>query len=106
MASRPDPNRMLGAALFGEARALAVRAGSIDEAREVLLRLANGRYDLLAQEAGLMAGFWSATVAREHPVHLLAAGLLIVSGPVDFNLVARWVEIGRKRGSAPMYRAQ
>jgi hypothetical protein len=97
---------MLAAALFGEARALAVRSGSIAEARETLQRLADGRSDLVAQEAGLMAGYWPATVPRQHPIELLAAGLLIVSGPVDLATVARWVEIGRKRGVTPMYRAR
>lgn len=97
---------MLAAALFGEARALAVKAGSIAEAREVLDVLASGRYDLMAQEAGLMAGYWSAAVHRSHPLDLLAAGLLIVSGPVDLDVVAQWVEVGRKRGAAPMYRAR
>jgi hypothetical protein len=97
---------MLAAALFGEARALAVQAGSIAQAREVLATLAAGRSDLVAQEAGLMAGYWLAAVQRSHPVDLLAAGLLIVSGPVDLDVVARWVEIGRQRGSAPMYRAR
>lgn len=97
---------MLAAALFGEARALAVQAGSIAEARELIASLAEGRYDLVAQEAGLMAGYWSATASRQPPVELLAAGLLLVSGPVDLDRVARWVEIGRKRGAAPMYRAR
>ena len=97
---------MLAAALFGEARALAVRAGSVAEAREILEGLAEGRFDLVAQEAGLMAGYWSASVQRSHPVDLLAAGLLVASGPVDLDRVARWVEIGRRRGAAPMYRAR
>jgi len=97
---------MLGAALYGTARKLAVDAGSMDEARQALEKMAAGRYDLLGQEAGLMAGCWSVSVSRRHPVELLAAGLLVVSGPVDLDEVAKWVEIGRKRASAPMYRAR
>ena len=31
---------------------------------------------------------------------------MIVSGPVDFEIVAGWVEIGRKRAAAPMYQAR
>ncbi|HEY5784819.1 MAG TPA: hypothetical protein VIT65_08575 [Microlunatus sp.] len=106
MAGRPDPNRMLAAAILGEARRLAVGAGSISEAQQLIQDLADGRHDLIAQEAGLAAGYWSASVHREHPVELLTAGLLIVSGPMDFDTVAHWVEIGRKRAAAPMYRAR
>ena len=105
MASCPDPTRMLSAAIFGTARRLAVDAGSIAEAKQTLQELAAGRYDLMGQEAGLMAGYWSVAVHRTYPVDLLAAGLLVVSGPVDLDAVAKWVEIGRQRGSAPMYRA-
>lgn len=97
---------MLAAALFGTARRLAVDAGSMAEARGTLEELAAGRYDLLGQEAGLMAGYWSVAVHRTHPVDLLAAGLLVVSGPVDLDEVSKWVEIGRKRGAAPMYQAR
>lgn len=106
MAGRPDPTRMLSAALFGEARRLAVEAGSISEATKLIQDLAAGRYDLVSREAGLAAGVWSASVRTKQPVELLTAGLLIVSGPVDFDIVAQWVEIGRKRASAPMYRAR
>lgn len=106
MAGRPDPNRMLAAALYGQARRLAVDAGSISEARQILQDLAAGRRDLLSQEAGLAVGCWSVSVHRAHPVELLTAGLLVVSGPVDLDTVTRWVEIGRRRASAPMYRAR
>jgi len=106
MASRPDPNRMLAAALYGTARSLAVDAGSIADATQILENLAAGRYDLMAREAGRAAGCWSMTVQRSHPVELLAAGLLAVSGPIDLNVLARSVELGRKRASAPMHRAQ
>lgn len=106
MASRPDPNRMLAAALYGTARSLAVDAGSIADATQILEDLAAGRYDLMAREAGRAAGCWSMTVQRSHPVELLAAGLLAVSGPIDLNVLARSVELGRKRASAPMHRAQ
>ena len=102
----PTRNRMLSAAIFGTARKLAVDAGSIAEAKQTLQELADGRYDLMGQEAGLMAGYWSVAVHRTHPVDLLAAGLLVVSGPVDLDMVAKWVEIGRQRGSAPKYSAR
>ena len=97
---------MLAAALYGEARRLAVEAGSIAEAKQILSDLAAGRYDLRSQEAGLAAGYWTATAHRADPVELLTAGLLAVSGPVDFNTLANWVKVGRHRGSAPVYRAE
>ncbi len=53
-----------------------------------------------------MAGYWLAAAKRSHPMDLLPAGLLIVSSPVDLDVVARWVEVGRQRGSAPIYRAR
>jgi hypothetical protein len=68
--------------------------------------MAQGRYDLLGQEAGLMAGYWSAAARRSYPVDLLAAGLLVVSGPVDLEVLATWIQIGRKRALSPMYRAR
>lgn len=106
MAGKPDPSRMRSAALFGTARRLAVDGGSIRDAQQIIQDLAAGRRDLISQEAGLTAGVWSASIHTQQPVELLTAGLLIVSGPVDFDVVARWVEIGRKRGTAPMYRAR
>lgn len=106
MASRPDPDRLLAAALYGTARRLAAEDDSIAEVKLVLGDLADGRYDLLAREAGLMAGYWSVAVQRTHPVELLTAGLLVVSGSVDLPTVAEWVEVGRRRGSAPLYRAR
>ncbi|HEY5846678.1 MAG TPA: hypothetical protein VIT42_07810 [Microlunatus sp.] len=106
MAGKPDPTRMLSAALYGTARKLAVDGGSIRDAQQIIHDLAAGRIDLIAQEAGLAAGDWFASIHTKQPIELLTAGLLIVSGPVDFELVARWVEIGRKRAAAPMYQAR
>lgn len=94
---------MLAAALYGHARRLAVEAGSIDDARRFLEGRAGGRSDLLAQEAGTMAGYWTVAAQRTHPVELLAAGLLVVSGPVDLAAVARWIEVGRRRAQAPKH---
>jgi hypothetical protein len=98
-----NPDRMLAAALYGHARRLAVDAGSIADARRFLEERAGGRYDLLAQEAGSAAGAWMAAPQRTHPVELLAAGLLVVSGPLDLAAVAHWIEIGRRRASAPKH---
>ena len=106
MARRQDPDRMLAAALYGHARRLAFEAGSIADARRFLEQRAAGRYDLLAQEAGLATGKWTVTARRTHPMELLAAGLLVVSGPLDLAEVERWIEIGRRRASAPVHGAR
>lgn len=42
MAGRPDPNRMLAAAIIGEARRLALQTGSIGEAHQLIRDLAAG----------------------------------------------------------------
>lgn len=103
MARLQDPDRMLAAALYGHARRLALEAGSINEARQFLTEQAAGRYDLLAQEAGSAAGNWTVTAQRSHPVELLAAGLLLVSAPVDLAVVAHWIDVSRRRASAPKH---
>ena len=106
MPRQQNPDRMLAAALYGHARRLALDAGSIADARQFLEERAAGRYDLLAQEAGSAAGTWTVASQRTHPVELLAAGLLVVSGPLDLAEVARWIEIGRRRASAPKHGAR
>ena len=105
-AKNRNPDRLLAAAIFGEARRLAAGGGSIAEAHQLICDLAGGRLDLVSQEAGLAAGAWAATIHRTHPVELLASGLLLTSGPVDLTSVGQWVEIGRSRATAPMYRAR
>lgn len=94
---------MLAAALYGHARRLAMEAGSISDARRLLEQRAAGRNDLLAQEAGAAAGYWTVTAQTSHPVELLTAGLLVGSGSVDLGAVAYWIEVGRRRAAAPMH---
>jgi hypothetical protein len=67
-----------------------------DEAVAELRALAGGRGDLLAEQAGIMAGAWSSRV--ETGDYLLAAGLLVLAG-ADHDLIARWVEVGRERAT-------
>ena len=97
---RPDPDRILCARLSGTAIRLARAGGSIDDAAEVLHELAHGRGDLLAQEAGVMAGAWTVWVGTAD--HLLAAGLLVLAG-ADHDEIASWVEVGRARASTPRH---
>jgi hypothetical protein len=53
---KPDPDRILCAELSGSAIRLARAGGPIEEAVAELRALAGGRGDLLAEEAGVMAG--------------------------------------------------
>jgi hypothetical protein len=97
---KPDPDRILCARLSGTAVRLARAGGPIDEAVAELRALAGGRGDLLAETAGVMAGWWSVRV--EGGDHLLAAGLLVLAG-ADHDQIARWVEIGRERVVTPRH---
>jgi hypothetical protein len=97
---KPDPDRILCARLSGTAIRLARAGGSIEEAVADLRALAGGRGDLLAEQAGIMAGAWSARVDTGD--YLLAAGLLVLAG-ADHDLIARWVDVGRERMMTPKH---
>jgi hypothetical protein len=68
----------------------------IDHLREV----AQGRGDLRTECAGVIAGSWFAGGGRRGE-ELIAAGLLMLAGPVDLDELDRWVRTGweRRRGS-------
>jgi hypothetical protein len=91
---KPDPDRILCARLSGTAIRLARAGGPIDEAVAELRDLAGGRGDLLAEAAGLMAGWWSMRV--DGGGDAVAVGLLVLAG-ADHDQIARWVEVGRER---------
>ena len=95
-----DPDRILAAKLNGRAQRLASAGGSITDAVADLEAMAHGRRDLLAQEAGLMVGWWSAKAGTGD--YLLAAGLLVMAG-ADHAHLTRWMELGRRRASAPTH---
>ncbi len=94
--------RLSCAALFEAIRYLATAGVSVDDAVAELRELANGRGDLLAEQAGLMTGY--AEVAPVTDAHRLAARLLVLAG-ADADALPRWIEIGRQRASAPMHSA-
>jgi hypothetical protein len=62
-----------------------------------LIEVASGRPDLLAECAGLAAGFHQCD--PDEAAHLQAAQLCIDAG-ADRQLIPRWAEIGRYRASA------
>lgn len=68
-------------------------AAAVAELREI----AGDRGDLLAEVAGLLIGFYRRTV--EDLKAQAAAGYCIAAG-ADLDLIPRWIEVGRCRGSA------
>ena len=97
-------DRILTARLNGRAIRLARDKGNLGDAIEELRELANGRADLLAETAGLMGGYWSATSATQSGDYVVAFGLLIMAG-ADHNRIAEWVELGRQRAMATWHGA-
>ena len=97
---KPNLDRILCAQLSGTAKRLAWAGGPIDDGVAELRALAGGRGDLLAEEAGVMAGAWSVRVDTGD--YLLAAGLLVLAG-ADHEQIARWVDVGRERVLTPKH---
>jgi hypothetical protein len=97
---RPQPDRLLVAELYGEARHRARwrDLSSEEETAAVaeLRQLADGRADLLAEVAGILEG------AREgepdEPLARQAAGLCRKAG-ADPEAIPAWIEEGRRRAA-------
>ena len=92
-------DQILSSELHGEALLTAQRRELqplIDHLREV----AQGRDDIRVQCAGVIAGSWFSSIARRGE-DLIAAGLLMLAGPVDLDELDRWMRIGwgRRRGA-------
>jgi hypothetical protein len=62
-----------------------------------LAEVADGRIDLLGQEAGLAIGFHDQDA--DAPVYLQIAQLCIKAG-ADTAVISRWIEEGRRRAAA------
>jgi hypothetical protein len=96
-------DQVLSAELHGEALLTAKRPALqplIDHLREV----AQGRHDIRTECAGILAGSWFSSTARRGE-DLIAAGLLMLAGPVDLDELDRWMRIGweRRRGANVPY---
>jgi hypothetical protein len=72
--------------------------GPVDAAVEELRGMANGRGDLLAEQAGLLI---DAASVRPVTAEYRAALRLLMAAGADEDQLAGWVELGRQRGSAP-----
>lgn len=91
-------DQTLSAELHGEALLTAKRSQLqplIDHLREV----AQGRDDIRTECAGIIAGGWYASKVRQGH-QLIAAGLLMLAGPVDLDELDTWIRAGWERRRA------
>jgi hypothetical protein len=96
-------DQTITAALHGEAL-LAAKRPELQPLIGHLREVAQGRDDLRVEVAGVIAGSWFSDGARRGE-ELIAAGLLMLAGPVDLDELDKWVRIGweRRRGSTVPY---
>jgi hypothetical protein len=90
------PEQILSSALHGEA----LRRVDRPEIRALiaeLAELAQGRDDVRTEAAGTLAGAWFAEPASSYAEELVAAGLLLLAGPVDGDLITERVREGTDR---------
>ena len=76
---------------------------NLDESIEELRQIADGRNDVLAEAAGIMAGSWYASPATHVGYELIGAAMLILAGggrgfPLDYDELERWTRVGYERG--------
>jgi len=69
-----------------------------------LSEVAQGRDDIRTECAGVIAGAWLGAIGRGGE-DLIAAGLLMLAGPVDQQKLDEWIRVGweRRRGSSVPY---
>ena len=96
-------DQLLYSALHGTAMRYAAERRNLDESIEELRQIADGRNDILAEAAGITAGFWYAWPSTHIGHELVAAGMLILAGdgrglPFDYDELERWTRVGFERG--------
>jgi hypothetical protein len=89
----PTADRTHASALHGEAL-LQARRPELDALIAHLEALANGHDDMRVEVAGNMAGAWFAAPETGDGHTLIAAGLLLLAGPVDGDALADAVQAG------------
>ena len=92
-------DQILSSELHGEAL-LTARRPELQPLIDHLREVARGRDDIRTECAGIIAGSWFASGVRQGE-ELIAAGLLMLAGPVDLDELDRWMRVGweRRRGA-------
>ena len=96
-------DQLLSSALHGTAMRYAVEKRDLAESIEELRQIADGRDEILAEAAGITAGYWYAWPSTHIGHELIAAGMLIMAGggngtPLDYDELERWTRVGFERG--------
>jgi hypothetical protein len=91
-------DQILSSELHGEAL-LTARRPELQPLIDHLREVAQGRDDIRVECAGTIAGSWFSSTARRGE-DLIAAGLLMLAGPVDLDELDRWVRVGWGRVGA------
>jgi hypothetical protein len=96
-------DQLLSVALHGTAMRYAADQRNLAESIAELREIAGGRYDILAEAAGIQAGSWYAWPCTHAGYELVAAGMLIMAGsgngkPLDYDELERWTRVGYERG--------
>jgi len=96
-------DQLLSVALHGTAMRYAAEKRNLAESITELREIANGRDDILAEAAGIMAGSWYAWPPTHAGWELVAADMLIMAGghdgkPLDYDALERWTRVGYERG--------
>jgi len=88
--------QILSSRLHGEALLRADRP-EIHALIAELAAIAQGRDDIRTECAGTIAGWWFASPATAFGSELIAAGLLLMAGPVDGDEIIEQVRVGYQR---------
>ena len=91
-------DEILSSALHGEALLTAQRP-ELQPLIDHLAEEAKGRDDIRTECAGIIAGGWYASKVRQGH-QLIAAGLLMLAGPVDLDELDTWIRAGWERRRA------
>jgi hypothetical protein len=96
-------DQTLSSELHGEAL-LTARRPELQPLIGYLREVAWGRDDIRVECVGILAGSWFSSAARRGE-DVIAAGLLMLAGPVDLDELHRWMRIGwdRRRGASNPY---
>src|SRR5215217_4984200 len=95
-------DQKLSSELHGEAL-LTARRPELQPLIDHLRKVAQGRDDIRVECAGTIAGSWFSGTARRGE-ELIAAGLLMLAGPVDLDELDRWIRVGGSDGAEQLFR--